>query len=461
MKNRKKIRFIFAMALICAIAIPSFAVDSQEITMSPLEDVAEVLEDTEDETVAITSKETRDGNSPSSEDLELKFIKAGKKEFLHSAINDEISVTYQYNSDQLRTEKNVNGIITTYSYNELQQLVHENRDGLVFEYFYTDDDIYGSILTSFCVNGETYNYIKSENQDVVGIEDTSGNEIARYIYDSSYNLLSVQSKDEDGQWVDNDDPNFIGNLNLMRFNSYYYDEETGWYYCGRFYDIVKNEFVDGMVVPETNALPRSFEDIVDYQVDLCLSRSDFGAPLNYGSEWYSDLLTSEVITRLIYAESENYNPDQRAVAYCIVNRYHSPSYPDTVREIATQSGQFVTIVGDSQSTYYARRPATSSDKWELMVRYACAVVFSTDCNESEIRQIFTKPLGISDQTQFRAGLSFLEYAENGDNCIEFLGDPVEKVCLPGVDVGYTNVDDLDYDYRNEFDGESNIYFEYS
>lgn len=55
------------MALICAIAIPSFAVDSQEITMSPLEDVAEVLEDTEDETVAITSKETRDGNSPSSQ----------------------------------------------------------------------------------------------------------------------------------------------------------------------------------------------------------------------------------------------------------------------------------------------------------------------------------------------------------------------------------------------------------
>ncbi len=55
------------------------------------------------------------------------------------------------------------------------------------------------------------------------------------------------------------DESFIGTINLIRLHSFYYDEETGWYYTGsRYYDSNKNEFLKGAVKLQ----PPSLNDVL-------------------------------------------------------------------------------------------------------------------------------------------------------------------------------------------------------
>ena len=60
---------------------------------------------------------------------------------------------------------------------------------------------------------------------MVGIYDASGTIVARYEYDAWGNQLTEQA------------PGSIGELNPIRYRGYYYDNETGYYYCqSRYYN---------------------------------------------------------------------------------------------------------------------------------------------------------------------------------------------------------------------------------
>lgn len=69
--------------------------------------------------------------------------------------------------------------------------------------------------------------------DVREIFDTKGSLVARYIYDTWGNTLSVT--DANGKAIT--DANHIANINPIRYRGYYYDAETGLYYLqSRYYE---------------------------------------------------------------------------------------------------------------------------------------------------------------------------------------------------------------------------------
>ena len=82
---------------------------------------------------------------------------------------------------------------------------------------------------------------------MIGILNEDGTVAARYTYDAWGKPLSIT----DGNGVDvSEDPNHIANLNPLRYRGYYWDQETGLYYCqSRYYDPVTGRWInaDGLV----------------------------------------------------------------------------------------------------------------------------------------------------------------------------------------------------------------------
>ena len=83
-------------------------------------------------------------------------------------------------------------------------------------------------------NGTVYLFRKNVFGDVTHIYDTEGNLKARYVYDAWGNHKVVD--------MDENDP--IGEINPIRYRSYYYDDEIGLYYLrARYYDPETGRFI--------------------------------------------------------------------------------------------------------------------------------------------------------------------------------------------------------------------------
>ena len=77
---------------------------------------------------------------------------------------------------------------------------------------------------------ETYLFGKNLQGDIIAIYNTSGTEIAKYVYDAWGNIISTSGTQATG----------IGAKNALRYRGYYYDTETGLYYLqARYYLCVK------------------------------------------------------------------------------------------------------------------------------------------------------------------------------------------------------------------------------
>lgn len=91
-----------------------------------------------------------------------------------------------------------------------------------------NSDIFG-----FIYNDTEYYYIKNAQNDVIAIADSNGNVLARYYYDAWGKVLEITGNTE------------IANLNPIRYRSYYYDAETGWYYLNtRYYSADMCRFIN-------------------------------------------------------------------------------------------------------------------------------------------------------------------------------------------------------------------------
>lgn len=133
-----------------------------------------------------------------------------------------MTTQYQYVNGQLLGEKRSNGVILRYTYDALGVL-----SGIQYKN----------------AAGVTTNYIVrcTLSGDVDQIYDTKGNLLARYIYDTWGNTLSVT--DASGKAIT--DPLHIASINPIRYRGYYYDAETGLYYLqSRYYDTVTKRFVN-------------------------------------------------------------------------------------------------------------------------------------------------------------------------------------------------------------------------
>ena len=97
-------------------------------------------------------------------------------------------------------------------------------------------------LLGFNYNNKTYFYIKDEMGNIVSIV-SDGIEVVRYIYDS-YGNHQIYEVNQNGELILNNNLSFIGNINPIRYKSYYYDEETNLYYLNsRYYDSSIGRFI--------------------------------------------------------------------------------------------------------------------------------------------------------------------------------------------------------------------------
>ena len=90
----------------------------------------------------------------------------------------------------------------------------EGYNDLDWSYQY-ETQIYGyEKLVGAYYQGEYYTYTYNENGIIDGIKDSDGNQIVKYTYDQN-GILSCVFSYENEEWIENNDPTFIGNKNKM------------------------------------------------------------------------------------------------------------------------------------------------------------------------------------------------------------------------------------------------------
>ena len=94
------------------------------------------------------------------------------------------------------------------------------------------------VAFGFIYNGEEYYYIKNVQNDIVAIADKNGDIVANYYYDAWGNVTQITGNTA------------LAQTNPLRYRSYYYDSETGYYHLkSRYYSPEVGRFlnVDGYV----------------------------------------------------------------------------------------------------------------------------------------------------------------------------------------------------------------------
>ena len=109
------------------------------------------------------------------------------------------------------------------------KLVRENRpnnNSILFLYSHTG-------IVGFVYNSNIYYYEKNIQQDVIGIRDVNNNVVARYIYEAFGKVT-----------VFNYTSTLIGDVNPIRYRSYYYDTDLKLYWLtSRYYDPETGRFI--------------------------------------------------------------------------------------------------------------------------------------------------------------------------------------------------------------------------
>jgi RHS repeat-associated protein len=135
---------------------------------------------------------------------------------------------YTYNHDGLRVRKNnyLGNTITQYYWDAFGHLIGEQSNNVLTSYYY---DSKGTLI-GFKRNNENYLYHSNLRGDIVTVTDYNENIQARYHYDPWGKRLTNPNNDIITQ--------------PFRYAGYYYDEETGLYYCNsRYYSPTLGRFL--------------------------------------------------------------------------------------------------------------------------------------------------------------------------------------------------------------------------
>ena len=135
-----------------------------------------------------------------------------------------------------------NNVTSTEYYYIDGQLLKENTDNKTITYIYSHQGIIGFSLSGYSaisnLNG-TYLYEKNIQQDVIAIRNSSNQIVARYIYDAWGNHKVLNPNN-----TPNTSDSFIGNINPIRYRSYYYDTDLKMYWLTtRYYDPEIGRFI--------------------------------------------------------------------------------------------------------------------------------------------------------------------------------------------------------------------------
>lgn len=135
---------------------------------------------------------------------------------------------YAYNTDGDRVSKTVNGVKTEYFYNGSILAGQKTGDETLIFMYDNNGDAFG-----FIYNGEEYYYIKNVQNDIVAIADKNGDIVANYYYDAWGNVTRITGNTA------------LAQTNPLRYRSYYYDSETGYYHLkSRYYSPEVGRFLN-------------------------------------------------------------------------------------------------------------------------------------------------------------------------------------------------------------------------
>ena len=133
--------------------------------------------------------------------------------------------TFAYGANGIRYKKN--NIVYTLDGNKI---LRESDGTRTLTYYHG-----GSGIVGFYYNGTDYYFRKNIQGDVTEIYTSAGLKVAGYTYDAWGKVLAVNNYTADN----------IGDLNPIRYRSYYYDTETGLYYLNsRYYDPETGRFIN-------------------------------------------------------------------------------------------------------------------------------------------------------------------------------------------------------------------------
>ena len=154
---------------------------------------------------------------------------------LSSFSNNNLSVSYCYDENGLRTKKTVNGT-DTYFYWDGSDILFEKTNNNIINYYY---DVNGVIGLKY--NNNNYYFIKNVQGDIISIYNSNNQLVAKYEYDSFGNILSIKDSN-DSIIIDN---THVAIVNPYRYRGYYYDRETGLYYIkNRYYNPLWGRFIN-------------------------------------------------------------------------------------------------------------------------------------------------------------------------------------------------------------------------
>ena len=160
---------------------------------------------------------------------------------LISELMDTQTVQYAYSAAGKRLQKDVAGTVTDFIYAGDLLLGWQCGSNELAFLFSSNGDAYG-----FTYNGTPYYYVKNLQNDVIAIASAAGTIVARYYYDAWGRLLSK---------TDTSGVN-ISDINPLRYRSYYYDTESGFYFLqSRYYDPEVGRFIS----PEPNIADGLFD----------------------------------------------------------------------------------------------------------------------------------------------------------------------------------------------------------
>ncbi len=158
--------------------------------------------------------------------------------------NNEYLIEYEYDGNGIRTSKTVNGVKHTYvvegtkilseAYNDVLLIYLYDELGMPIGFSYRDSSNAVGVF-------EKYFFTKNLQGDIIEIYKEDGTKVASYNYDAWGNHSVL---DANGDPVDKEVTNFIGNINPFRYRGYYFDSETNFYYLNsRYYNPQVKRFI--------------------------------------------------------------------------------------------------------------------------------------------------------------------------------------------------------------------------
>ena len=175
---------------------------------------------------------TYDGMGNPRESYNKRFMWTGRQMILAETPDGTVT-GYSYNADGIRIQKDIHGVVTNYFVDGSTILAEKTGNNVIWYIYDSNGEILG-----FTYNDTPYYYLKNQQSDVYKVVDASGTIVASYTYDPWGKVLSATGE--------------MAEINPIRYRSYYYDTETGFYYLqSRYYDPEIGRFISADNYPST------------------------------------------------------------------------------------------------------------------------------------------------------------------------------------------------------------------